>query len=47
MKIINAAKSGKISVIENLISRGENMHEVDEDGRSALHRAAIKGHKEL
>lgn len=47
MKIIEAAKKGDVSDIEQLILAGANITEVDEDGRSALHWAAIGGHTDI
>lgn len=47
MKIIEAAKSGNSDLISELIASGEDVLEEDEDGRTALHFAAINGDTDL
>lgn len=47
MKIIEAAKNGDLVLLKELIDLGENILEKDNNGKTALHWAAINNNEEL
>lgn len=45
--LIDAAYNGDTSTVSNLLARGANVHETNQEGATALMAAAIKGHTEV
>ncbi len=46
-KLLKVAKSGDIQEVNSLINKGANVNATDQDGKTPLHWAAVKGHEEV
>ncbi|PBD16151.1 ankyrin repeat domain-containing protein [Wolbachia endosymbiont of Drosophila subpulchrella] len=46
-ELLKAAGSGDIQEVNSLINKGANVNATDQDGKTPLHWAAVKGHEEV
>jgi ankyrin repeat protein len=46
-QLMDAVEKGRLSLVGELVKKGANVNDRDDDGQTALHRAAARGHKTM